>query len=150
MESIRDFEDMLTVLGRHGVRYLVVGGLAVIYHAKPRFTKDMDLWIEPTPGNLERANRALSEFGSPTLLSEDDPDEIVQIGIAPDRIDLMKTVPGISFEEAWRDRVVDEYGGVEANWIGLDALLRVKAGIPDPRHQEDARLLREVKRLRGE
>lgn len=86
MESIQDFEDMLTLLRQHGVRYMIVGGLAFIYHAKPRYTKDMDLWIEPTTENLTRANRALGEFGSPTLMSLEDHDEIVQIGVAPNRI----------------------------------------------------------------
>jgi hypothetical protein len=139
---------MLTLLNKHDVRYLVVGGLAFTYHAKPRYTKDMDVWIEPVPENLGRANSALAEFGSPTVLSPDDPDEIIQIGIAPDRIDLIKTLTGVTFEEAWEGRVVDYYGEAQANWIGLDALLRVKEQIQHPRHQEDARILREVKRLR--
>jgi len=150
VESIRDFEDMLALLRRHEVRYLIVGGLAFIYHAKPRYTKDMDLWIEPTKDNLTRANRALAEFGSPTLMSLDDPDEIVQIGVAPDRIDLIQVLGNASFQEAWASRIVDRYGDVEASWIGLDALLHIKEQIDTPRHQEDARVLREVKRLRGE
>ncbi len=148
VDAPRDFEDLLTLLGRHEVRYLIVGGLAFVYHAKPRYTKDMDLWIEPSLPNLERANLALAEFGSPALLSRDDTDEIVQIGVAPNRIDLLQTVEGISFDEAWDARVVDRYGDVQANWIGLDGLLAVKERIDTPRHQEDARVLREVKRLR--
>ncbi len=150
MSSLRDFEDLLTLLGEHRVRYLVVGGLAFIYHAKPRYTKEMDLWIEPIPENLTRANHALAAFGSPTLLSLDDPDEIVQIGVAPNRIDLLQTLGRASFEAAWASRVVDRYGEVEANWIGLDDLLHIKEQIQAARHQEDARVLREVKRLRGE
>ena len=69
MDSTPDFEDLLSLLNRHQVRYLIVGGLAFVYHAKPRYTKDMDLWIEPGFENLTRANRALAEFGSPTLMS---------------------------------------------------------------------------------
>lgn len=60
METIRDFEDLPALLARHHVRYLIIGGLAFIYHAKPRFTKDMDLWIDPTPANVQRVNRALA------------------------------------------------------------------------------------------
>ena len=150
MESIQNFEDMLTLLRQHEVRYLVVEGLAFIYHATPRCTKDMDLWIEPTTENLTRANRALGEFGSPTLMSLEDHDEIVQIGVAPDRIDLIQTLGDASFEDAWASHIVDRYGEVEANWIGLDALLHIEERIDAPRHQEDARVLREVKRLRGE
>jgi hypothetical protein len=146
--SIRDFEDLLLLLERHEVRYLVVGGLAFIYHAKPRYTKDMDLWIEPSPENLHRANRALSDFGSPILLSLDDPDEIAQLGVAPNRIDLLQRMGSLPFEEAWATRIVDAYGEATANWIALDELLRIKEEIDHPRHREDARVLREVKRLR--
>ncbi|MFV1960150.1 MAG: hypothetical protein ACC662_12145 [Planctomycetota bacterium] len=149
MDSIRDFEDMLSLLNQHGVRYLIVGGLAFVYHAKPRFTKDMDIWIEPAPENLARANQALVEFGGPTSMSLDNPDEIVQIGVAPNRIDLIQSLEGVSFDEAWTSRVVDLYGEIQANWISLDGLLRIKERIDLPRHQEDARILREVRRLRG-
>jgi hypothetical protein len=64
VDTIHDFEDMLELLDRHRVRYLIIGGLAFIYHAKPRYTKDMDLWLDSEPENVERANIALSEFGS--------------------------------------------------------------------------------------
>ena len=150
VEPTRDFEDLLALLGQHEVLYLIVGGLAFVYHAKPRYTKDMDLWIEPATSNLQRANLALAEFGSPALLSLDDPDEIVQIGVAPNRVDLLQRLEDASFDEAWRARVVDLYGDVQANWIGLDGLLAIKEKIDMPRHQEDARILREVKRLRDE
>jgi hypothetical protein len=69
VEAIRDFKDMLELLSRHGVRYLIVGGLAFIYHAKPRYTKDMDLWVEYTKENVVRANAALAEFGATSFLS---------------------------------------------------------------------------------
>ncbi len=69
MEPIQDFDDMLHFLDKHKVRYLVIGGLAFIYHAKPRYTKDMDLWIDPKPENVKRTNLALTEFGSPYLLN---------------------------------------------------------------------------------
>jgi len=72
----------------------------------------------------------------------------VQIGIAPDRIDVLQELGDPSFAEAWAGRVEDHYGDTPANGIGLDELLRVKEAIEDPRHQEDARVLREVKRLR--
>ncbi len=90
MDTIHDFEDMLELLDRHRVRYLIIGGLAFIYHAKPRYTKDMDLWLDSEPKNVERANIALSEFGSPQLLDPADPDEILQLGAGPNRIDLLR------------------------------------------------------------
>ncbi len=149
METVRDFEDMLALLEKHGTRYLVVGGLAFIFHAKPRYTKDMDIWVDFTPGNVELANRALAEYGSPELLSSERDDEILQIGVAPDRIDFFLRMEGLAFAEAWPARIASEYGGVRANWIDLDGLLRIKSSIDDPRHREDARVLREVKKRRG-
>jgi hypothetical protein len=146
MDAIRDFEDMLELLGRHRVRYLIVGGLAFIYHAKPRYTKDMDIWVEFTPENVERANRALAEFGASTLLETERDDLVLQLGIAPDRIDFFLRMAPLAFDEAWDDRIEDSYGDVRANWIGLDSLLAIKSSIDKPRHAEDARVLREVKK----
>jgi hypothetical protein len=146
MEAIQDFEDMLLFLDQHKVRYLIIGGLAFIYHAKPRYTKDMDLWLDPDPGNIKRANDALAEFGSPFLLNPENNKEILQLGVAPDRIDFIMNVVGVKFETAWKKRVQSRYGNARANWIDIDSLIRIKSCIDNPRHQEDARVLREVKK----
>ncbi|MFH0774475.1 MAG: hypothetical protein V2A53_03130 [bacterium] len=148
METIQDFEDMLILLDEHKVQYLIIGGLAFIYHAKPRYTKDMDLWIGPWPENIELANQALVEFGSPTLLSQNELEQIVQIGIAPDRIDLILHVPGVSFQTAWEKKICGHYGQTKSNWIDIDSLILAKQSIDNPRHQEDVRVLLEVKRLK--
>ena len=149
MDVLQDFEDMLQLLDRHGVRYLVIGGLAFIYHAKPRYTKDMDLWVDATPENIDLANQALSEFGSPTLIAHGEPDQIIQIGIAPDRIDLILSVPQLDFNTAWASRIEGRYGESPANWIDLDGLIQIKSSIDDPRHQDDARNLRRVAEMRN-
>jgi len=149
MESIKDFEDILELLGKHKVRYLIIGGLAFIYHAKPRYTKDMDLWIDPAPENIKQANRALAEFGSPYTLTFENVNEILQLGVAPDRIDLIMNVTGATFETAWRNRIRGRYGEAKANWIDLDSLIRIKSRINNPRHQEDVRVLREVRKRRA-
>ena len=146
MEAIQDFEDMLLFLDKHEVRYLIIGGLAFIYHAKPRYTKDMDLWIDPDPENVKRANDALAEFGSPFLLNSKNIKEILQLGVAPDRIDFIMNVIGVKFETAWEKCVKGRYGTARANWIDIDSLIRIKSRIDNPRHQEDARVLREVKK----
>ena len=148
METIQDFEDLLQVLGKHRVRYLIIGGLAFIYHAKPRYTKDMDLWIDPDEVNVKKANIALAEFGSPFLLNSDNDEEILQLGVAPDRIDLLRAIKGVRFATAWKNRIRGKYGKANANWIDLDSLLRIKSHIDHPRHQDDVRVLREVKRRR--
>lgn len=144
METVEDFEDILDLFAQHQVRYLIVGGLAFIFHAKPRYTKDIDLWVDPEPENVERANRALAEFGSPALLVVEKPDEILQIGVAPNRIDLLRTTVALSFFDAWPRRIVGHYGRAPANWIDLASLLAIKSAIDHPRHQDDARILRAV------
>jgi hypothetical protein len=149
MDTIPDFEDMLDLLERFEVRYLVIGGMAFIYHAKPRYTKDMDLWIDPDPENVERANRALAEFGSPYLLDPGADDQILQLGVAPSRIDLLRDT-GSDFAYAWARRVRGRYGRAEVSWIDLDSLIGIKSQIDDPRHQDDARILRMVREGRSE
>ena len=149
MDTIHDFEDMLELLDRHEVRYLIVGGLAFIYHAKPRYTKDMDLWLDPDPENAKRANAALSEFGSPQLLDPDDRDEILQLGAGPNRIDLLRETVDHEFAEAWDRRIEGIYGRARAYWIDLDSLIAIKSRIDHPRHQEDVRILRMVRDSRS-
>ncbi|MBN2497321.1 MAG: hypothetical protein JXR96_22195 [Deltaproteobacteria bacterium] len=149
MDTIEDFEDMLALLQKHRARYLIVGGLAFTYHALPRYTKDMDLWIDPRRQNVIRANRALADFGSLDVLNLEDADEILQIGVAPNRIDLIRRIAGVRFETAWKRRIRSRYGSATAYWIDLDSLIRIKARIDHPRHQEDARILREVRRRRA-
>ena len=145
MDTVKDFEDILELFARHGVRCLIVGGLAFIYHAKPRYTKDIDLWIDADPENVRQANRALEEFGSPSLMTVDDPEEILQLGVAPNRIDILRETISLDFAEAWPRRIESHYGRAPANWIDLDSLLAIKSAIDHPRHQEDARVLKAVK-----
>lgn len=105
-------------------------------------------WIEGSCANIASANRALIDFGSPTLMAYDEPDQVVQLGLAPNRIDLLVEMGPVSFEEAWPLRLESPYGDVVAHWIDLDSLVAIKSSIDDPRHQEDARILREVKKRR--
>lgn len=144
MRTVQDFEDLLVLFDQHEVRYLIVGGLAFIFHAKPRYTKDMDIWVENTPENIIRANEALSIFGSPASLTADDPEQVLQIGVEPNRVDLLVKLEGVSFDHAWRKRIQGEYGGVDANWIDIESLHAIKSLIQHPRHQEDARVLAEI------
>ena len=148
MNTVPDFEDILALFAEFNVRYLIVGGLAFIFHAKPRYTKDIDLWIDRSQENVERVNRALVEFGSPRLINPDDPDEILQLGNAPHRIDILRAVIDFDFETAWKRRIEAPYGNSPANWIDLESLLSIKSSIDHPRHQEDARVLSMVRDLK--
>jgi hypothetical protein len=151
LDTVQDFEDLLATFERHGVRHLIIGGLAFIYHAKPRYTKDMDLWIGPDAENVGRANLALADFGSPHLLDPDRSDEILQLGVAPNRIDLLRET-GVDFDEVWKNRIDGRYGRASASWIDIDALITIKKRIDHPRHREDVRVLELVRerRRRGE
>ena len=106
----------------------------------------MDLWIDPSEDNVKRANVALAEFGSPFLLNPDNDEEILQLGVAPDRIDLLRAIKGVRFATAWKNRIRGKYGKANANWIDLESLMRIKSRIDHPRHQDDVRVLREVRR----
>ena len=144
MDTVQDFEDLLALLEQHQARYLIIGGLAFIYHAKPRYTKDMDLWIGPDAENVARANRALTDFGSPNLLDPDRSDEILKLGVAPNRIDLLRQT-GRDFDEAWGNRIDGRYGRASASWIDIDTLIAIKKRIDHPRHREDVRVLELVR-----
>jgi hypothetical protein len=104
----------------------------------------MDLWVGPDAANVARANRALAEFGSPNLLDPDRPDEILQLGVAPNRIDLLRET-GLDFDDVWRNRIEGRYGSASASWIDLDSLIEIKSRIDHPRHREDVRVLELVR-----
>ena len=107
-----------------------MGGYAVAFHAKPRFTKDIDLLVEPHPDNAQRLLRALHAFGFGAAgLSADDfttPGRVVQLGVAPNRIDLMTAIDGVSFADAWIGRVSGHFGAVPVFYIGKAELVRNK------------------------
>lgn len=137
-----DFREFVQLLNAHSVRYLVVGGYAVAFHGHPRYTKDLDLWIEPTPDNVRRLLAALEEFGFGNLgLDQQDflePDTVVQLGRPPNQIDLLSTLDGISFTESFEQRREVEVDGTDVRFIGLDALRANKRA--SGRHQDLADL----------
>ena len=117
-------------MNAQSVKALIVGGYAVAFHAKPRFTKDIDLLVEPNPNNAQRLLRALSDFGFAAAdLAVDDfttPGRVVQLGIAPNRVDLMTAIDGVSFADAWTGRVSGRFGAVPVFYIGKAELVRNK------------------------
>jgi hypothetical protein len=141
----RDFKDFLELLTKHDVKALIIGAFAVAFHAKPRFTKDLDIFVEATPENAERLLRAIDAFGFGTLgLTADDfaPRRITQLGYPPNRIDLVTSIDGVTFEDAWASRVAGKYGGIDVWYIGRDALVRNKAAAARPQDLMDLATLR--------
>jgi hypothetical protein len=112
----RDFVEMLSAFSVAGVEYLVVGAHAVGIHGTPRATGDLDLWVRPTPENAKRVLDALRQFGAPLAnLSEQDfqqPDRVVQLGVVPNRIDLLTSISGVGFDEAWPRRLEVRIEGI--------------------------------------
>lgn len=126
----KDFEELFACLNARNVRAVIVGGYAFAFHAKPRFTKDIAVFVDPTPENAERLIRALEDFGfgSVGLTAADfaSPGSIVQLGAPPNRVDLLTTIDGVSFGEAWAGRVSGQYGAQPARYLGLEELRRNK------------------------
>jgi predicted nucleotidyltransferase len=122
----RDFREFVQSLNDNQVRYLVIGGYAVALHGYPRYTKDIDIWIEPTPANLEKVLNALVQFGFGSLeLRVEDflaPDQVVQLGHPPNRIDLITAAPGVDFATCHRTRVEVPIDGVKVAFIDLSNL----------------------------
>lgn len=125
-----DFVDLLRALSAHDVRFLVVGAYALAVHGRPRATGDLDVWIDATPENAERLMRALAEFGAPLSdVSADDfsrPGIVFQMGLPPARIDVLTALSGVTFAEAWPDRVRAPFGEVTVDVIGRDAFVANK------------------------
>lgn len=125
-----DFRDLLSAFDDEGVEYLLVGAHAVMIYAHPRYTKDMDVWVKPSDENAERVFRALRRFGAPlegiTAKDFTDPEVIYQIGVAPNRIDVMMGIAGVGFDAAWQNRVESTYGEVPMYVIAKVDLIRSK------------------------
>lgn len=108
-----DFKDLLSAFNAHGVEYLVVGAHALAAHGYVRATGDLDVWVRPEAANAKRVVSALTAFGAPLgdLRPEDlaVPGTVFQIGVAPIRIDVLTTIDGVSFDEAWPDRLMAHF-----------------------------------------
>ncbi len=130
MELSNDFKEFIQLLNDNKVKYLVVGGYAVGYYGNPRYTKDIDLWVMLHPENAEHLIDAIKQFGFKSLgLTEDDfldTENIIQLGKAPNRIDLLTDLTGVDFEICFSSKVTVNFEGVEMNFISLDDLIKNK------------------------
>jgi len=130
VKTEKDYEEFLELLNKHNVRYCVIGAFALAFHARPRYTKDIDILIEPTAGNAKRLLMALDEFGfgSLNLTAEDfsTPGNIVQLGYEPVRIDIITSIKGLDFADIWQSRIQGPYGKQTINFIDRQNLIRSK------------------------
>ncbi|MQA30527.1 MAG: hypothetical protein GEU82_11950 [Luteitalea sp.] len=125
-----DFTDLLRAFAAADVRFLVVGAYALSVHGRPRATGDLDVWIEPTSANAARVVSALTEFGAPVAdITEADlasAGVTYQIGVPPGRIDILTELTGLTFSDAWPDRVRRRFGDIDVDFIGREAFIRNK------------------------
>lgn len=143
----RDYRDLLATFTAREVRFLIVGAYAVTFHARPRFTKDIDLWVEPSADNAPRAWAALAEFGAPLAaqgVSASDferPGIVYQIGVPPSRIDVLTALDGLQFADCWTRRVHARYGDVAVAYLSREDLIVNKRATARPQDLEDVRAL---------
>ena len=127
-----DYHDFLAALVGRGVRFMVVGAHALAVHGYPRATVDIDVWIDPSPDNARQVWRALADFGAPLHdldLHEHDltrPDVVAQLGLPPNRIDILTGISGLTFDQAWPNRVEETVEGVRVPVLGLAELMANK------------------------
>jgi hypothetical protein len=126
----QDFLDLLRAFIEGDVRFLVVGAYALGVHGRPRATGDLDVWVDPTPDNGVRILHALETFGAPLQqVTADDfsrPGIVFQMGLPPFRIDVLTQLSGLTFAEAWPDRIQAPFGALTVDVIGREAFIRNK------------------------
>lgn len=136
-----DFEDFLRLLNERRVRYVVAGGFAVAAHGTPRYTKDLDVWVEVSPENAGRLLLALDDFGMGSLgLSSADFEErdvVLQLGYEPNRIDILTGLTGVEFGEAYPRRVLVQLAGLQVPFLAREDLIANKRALGRPRDLAD-------------
>ena len=152
----QDYKDLLSAFHAHGVKYLIVGGYAVIFHAQPRFTRDPGLFIKADLANAQAAYAALAEFGAALegVHSDDfmDRNSFFRFGRDPHGFDILLDIPGVDFDAAWEQRVeavVDPTSGLKANFISADDLTISKLASGRPQDIADADAIRKAAESQG-
>lgn len=137
-----DFSDLLNLFKAKNVKYMVIGGYAVVQYTEPRFTKDLDLWISTHPDNAEAVFAALKEFGAPLegMSPKDFSEEgyFYQMGVPPVRVDVLMGIPGVQFDEAWERRVEVQFDDVSVTIISREDLIQAKRAAGRPQDLLDA------------
>lgn len=143
-----DFKDLLRIFEKAEVRYLVVGGYAVSEHTEPRYTKDLDLWVDNSEENAGAVFSALREFGAPlrdaTLEDFADPKTVYQIGLPPSRIDILMALEGLDFLDCWQRRLETVIDGLTVKYISVQDLIVNKELAGRPIDLIDATNLKKV------
>ena len=147
MEVQPDFRELLALLNAHRVEYIIVGGYALAFHGAPRSTGDLDILVNTDPGNAQRIVEALEAYGfkSVGLTAQDflTPENVVQFGVPPVRVDIMTSLTGVSWEEVFSGKALGDYGGVPVYFIGREQFVANKRAIGRKRDLADLEALGE-------
>lgn len=148
-----DYRDMLQCLNAEGVRFMLVGGYALAAHGYPRSTLDIDLWVMASADNAAAIMKALKQFGAPlsdvSAADFETEGTVLQIGVAPRRIDILTEIDGVCFDEAWPRSVPVDLDGLPIRVISLEDLLANKRASGRPKDVADAATLEELASKRG-
>ncbi|MDZ7637238.1 MAG: hypothetical protein U5J83_03150 [Bryobacterales bacterium] len=129
-DANQDFSEFIECLNSRKAEFLVIGAHAMAIYGYPRFTGDLDVWVRSTPENLERVRLAIADFGMKVEAEGKGswlgPNEVFQMGVAPYRIDVLRSISGVEFDEAWESRVSKLFGGHEVSFLSKALLLRNK------------------------
>ena len=143
-----DYKEMLQLLKNNEVRFLVVGAYAMGAYGYPRATGDMDIWIMASGENSQRVFRALKEFGAPLAQIDETTfvarDIIFQIGVAPRRIDIITSIDGVDFEQAWQRRVEVDIDGLSVPFISKPDLIKNKESTGRDKDLLDVKYLKSI------
>ncbi|MBI3322152.1 MAG: hypothetical protein HYZ94_00525 [Candidatus Omnitrophica bacterium] len=149
----KDFAELLRSFNKRGVRYCIVGTFAVAFHAVPRYTKDMDLLVEPTEENGRRICRALKDFGfgSLRITPADFASEgrFIQLGYEPVRVDLITSIAGVSFAQAWKKRKAGRYGEAKVYFLSFEDLMKNKKASGRKQDLADLEILQKTRARRS-
>src|SRR5262245_52044092 len=143
-----DLCEFIRLLNTKNVRYVIIGAWALAYHGRPRYTGDLDIFVGRDEANATSLLAALKDFGFGTLgISRNDllqPDYVIQLGRAPNRIDLLTGITSVGFEEAWESRMSGEISGISVNFLARDLLIKNKLALDRPKDRADVDALQKT------
>jgi len=147
--SQNDWKELIESLLVLNVEFLVVGSTVLAFHARPRFTEDLDLWVRSTRENVERLEAALKSFGVPVVEGSMEPfitreDQMIAIGARPFAVDFFNSIKGLEFDEAWQNRVIGDLFGSQVAYLNLEDFIQSKKAAGRPKDLADLAILEEV------
>lgn len=149
MYLTNEYRDIIEIFNEHDVRYLVTGAYAMSVFGYSRSTYDIDLWIDKDKDNVKKTLLALDEFGVPFAITNEDltkDNSIIQIGVVPIRIDILTDIDGVIFDDAYANKIVHDFGGVEASVLHIDDILKNKIASGRSKDKIDVIELKKIKK----